>query len=168
MGAGRGKGQSSVGVQGWLVGMLLEEVGYEIGFDDVAGRDPGPLLWTVSFLVLQVLETPASAVGADKTTHREHWTTINHTGRRRWWCSRDKRAVVDRLYLGDMEGRVDPHGVGERETDCHRVDNPVNSERPHELQGHLLGVHPQRNVLGGEPNLLASPVGRCWHAPTVG
>lgn len=55
---------------------------------------------------------------------------------------------------------VDPHRL-----EFHHcgVNDPLNLERTGEQWCQLLGLHLQREVLGGEPNLLA-----CWLTQSVG
>ncbi len=43
------------------------------------GRNPTPLLWTVTLPVHQILETPTTASNVQELSHSVHWSTIHYT-----------------------------------------------------------------------------------------
>lgn len=75
---------------------------------------------------------------------------------------------MKRSYFGDVEGQMNLHGAEDLEMNCYWVNDPLDGEYPHELQGHLAGFHPQRRVLGGEAHLLAIPIASCGRVTMVG
>lgn len=61
--------------------------------------------------------------------------TINEVRRWRRLHRRGQQTLVHRLELGDMEGRMYPHGAWELKPDCHWTDYPLYREGNKEL-GH--------------------------------
>lgn len=70
------------------------ELGDEPEVEDVASRNPGTLLRTVTLQINQILQTSASAVGAQQTPHRVGGTSLDETGR---WRCRHKGTLTDQL-----------------------------------------------------------------------
>jgi len=64
---------------------------YEARVQDVASRDPGPLLWTVSLPFDRVLNAPSLAAGEQQAPNGLGGTTIHEVGERR----REMRARVE-------------------------------------------------------------------------
>jgi len=54
-----------------LVGVQPMEFGDETRPHDVVNGDPGPLLWTISFPVDEVLETPSGSIVNAKPSRRD-------------------------------------------------------------------------------------------------
>lgn len=68
-----------------------------------------------------------------------------------------QRVFVDRLYPRDVENRMDSHGPRELNTSCRWAVDPPNWKRPQ-----LLRLHPERQILAGEPPLWAHLVDGDW------
>jgi len=59
------------------------EFGDEVRVQDVVSGKPGPLLWTASLPVDQVLSTPSLVAGAQQVSNGVGGTTIDEAGERR-------------------------------------------------------------------------------------
>lgn len=95
-------------------------------------------------------------------------TPINKPGRRRRRGSRNQRALWSWLDFRDMECWIDPHGPGQLEPYCRRVDDPLDFEWANESGCQLLRLHSKWKVLGRQPHLLAHLVGGGFGTTPVG
>lgn len=77
-------------------------------------------------------------------------------------------ALADWLDLGHMESRLHPHGPGELEPDCHRIDDLFNGEGSNEFGSQFVRLYLQRKVVGGESDFLAHLILWSLRATMVG
>ena len=150
--------------------MLLMKVSDETPAHNVSSRNPGSFLRTIALPVYEVLAAPSTSARADDAAHSIDESPVKEArGGWGWgWSSRYQRALADRLDFGHMECRVHPHRPRELEPDSHRADDLLDGEGPDKLGSQLVGFHTQREVTGGEPNLLTHLVLWSLRAPTVG
>ena len=71
------------------------KIGHEGGVYNMASRNPGPFLWTITLPVHKVLETSIPPARVNQAPYCIHRTTIDDTWRGRWWCRRDQGTVVN-------------------------------------------------------------------------
>ncbi len=124
--------------------MLPVEVSNEPRIEDVAGGDPGSLLWTITLPVDQVLDAPPTAMRANEPLYRVGWVSSDKVRRRRSRGSRNQGALHNWLDFRDVECGVDSHRPGKLEADCSRVDDLLNFKGTDELGCKFLRVDPER------------------------
>ncbi len=137
---------------------------------NVPGRNPTPLLWTITLPVHQKLETPTTASNVQELSHSVNWSTIHYT-RGRWGQGRTNRVkggMKHRLNLGHVKDRVNPtKRVRKLEPHCRRTQDLGDAIWPNEPGCQLTRRHPERQVLGGKPYFLTTHVRRSRSPATI-
>lgn len=88
------------------------EVLDEVFVQYVPSRHQRPFLGSKSIPIHKILKTSPLSTGMDQTVDSEGRPAINKMGRRRGMSSSVEMALMDRLDLGHVEGRVNLHGAG--------------------------------------------------------
>lgn len=103
------KGQQVGGAPPITLGLVMVsevEVLSKIFVQDVQGRHPRPLFRSISLPVDEVLKA------SPLSTLLTRWRTVKFGPRRQRRSNRVEMAFMDRLDLGYVEGRMNPHGAG--------------------------------------------------------
>eukprot|EP00064_Thunnus_orientalis_P011706 superscaffoldBa00001715_g11737 len=117
----------------------MMEVPDEGWIQDVPGRNPGVLLWTIFLPVHQILIVPPT--GLEEAPHGISRSTTNKPGGRWRPGGGLELTLLNRFEARNMECGVDSHGMVEAEADCCKVDDPGDGEGAHKLWDQLPGVH---------------------------
>lgn len=142
------------------------EVPNERRIQDPPLRNPVVLLRAITLPIHQVLI--ALPTGTEQAPHGVSWSTLNKPGVWQGPGGGLKGTFLDRFEARSMERGVDPHGLWEAEVDRSRVDDTDDREGTHKARHQYLRFHPQWQVTGGKPNLLAWGVLRGWEATPAG
>lgn len=99
----------------------------------VLGRDPGPILWTTSLPVDQVLYPPPASTLANQTPDCKGRTTLDEPWRGRGRAGWDKWTHIGWPDLGDVLGRMNPDGPQKFKPYCRQADYPCMGNGPMNL-----------------------------------
>ena len=119
----------------------------------VPGRNPTPLLRTVTLPVHQVLESTSPPPCVQNTINRINWFPIYDSRR---WRNRDWRinaSIKHGFDFGYMEhGMNSPVRRRKFEADCHRTNDLGDRKRANKFGSKFIRDGSERNVLGRKPH----------------